>query len=55
MTYTPLLQWEHSFIDHVKSSQADLLKEVGKGQMTPEIEESFKKVVPAHVESFLSS
>jgi len=46
--------WEASFLDHLRSSQTDLLKEVGKGVMTPQIEESFKKVVSSHVDSFLS-
>merc|ERR1711977_365436 len=27
--------WEASFLDHLRSSQTDLLKEVGKGVMTP--------------------
>ncbi|GAA5890513.1 hypothetical protein JCM5296_005069 [Sporobolomyces johnsonii] len=47
--------WEKSFQDHLRSSQQQLLAEVGKGKMTPELEKQLKTVVTDHVTSFVSA
>lgn len=38
-------KWEANFLEHLRSSQQELLKEISKGKMTPEIDASLKKVV----------
>ncbi|KAK4703399.1 F-type H+-transporting ATPase subunit alpha, partial [Phenoliferia sp. Uapishka_3] len=48
-------KWEASFLEHLESSQQELLKEVSKGKMTPEIDATLKKVVVDHVSSFVSA
>jgi len=47
--------WEASFKEHLKSSQKELLADVAKGKMTPEIDAKLKKVVVDHVSSFVSA
>ncbi|TNY19620.1 hypothetical protein DMC30DRAFT_298721, partial [Rhodotorula diobovata] len=47
--------WEKSFKEHLTSSQQSLLAEVGKGQMTKELEADLKKVVQEHVSSYVSA
>ncbi|GAA5974425.1 hypothetical protein JCM3765_005138, partial [Sporobolomyces pararoseus] len=47
--------WEASFKDHLQSSQKQLLADVGKGKMTPELDAQLKKVVVDHVSSFVSA
>ncbi|KWU40963.1 hypothetical protein RHOSPDRAFT_37512, partial [Rhodotorula sp. JG-1b] len=47
--------WEKNFMEHIRSSQQDLLAEVNKGKMTPELDAQLKKVVQEHVSSFVSA
>lgn len=47
--------WEQSFMEHLKSNESELLKEIGKGKMTDEIDAKLKKTVESHVSAFLSS
>lgn len=42
-------------MEHIRSSQQDLLAEVNKGKMTPELDAQLKKVVQEHVSSFVSA
>jgi len=41
--------WEHSFLDHLKSSQSDLLKEISGGKMTPELDKKIRGVCERQV------
>ena len=40
-----ILAWESSFLEHLQSSQQDLLKEISAGKMTPELDSKLKKIV----------
>jgi len=42
-------QNSHSFKEHLQSSQKELLADVAKGKMTPEIDAKLKKVVVEYV------
>ncbi|KAM0746049.1 putative H+-transporting ATP synthase alpha chain, mitochondrial [Meredithblackwellia eburnea MCA 4105] len=48
-------KWEASFLEHLQSSQAELLKKVSGGKMTPELDAELKKVVVDHVTGFVSA
>merc|ERR1711939_734565 len=50
-----ILAWESSFLEHLQSSQQDLLKEISAGKMTPELDSKLKKIVTDHVSSFTSA
>ncbi|GAA5827769.1 hypothetical protein JCM10212_002483, partial [Sporobolomyces blumeae] len=43
------------FKEHLQSSQQQLLADVGKGKMTPELDAQLKKVVTEHVTGFVSA
>ncbi|KAF9054469.1 P-loop containing nucleoside triphosphate hydrolase protein [Panaeolus papilionaceus] len=49
-----ITRWEADFRAHLNSHQ-ELLKEISKGTVTPELEAKIKKVVEDHVASFVSS
>jgi F-type H+-transporting ATPase subunit alpha len=49
-----ITKWEAEFREHL-NTQADLLKEISTGKVTPELETKIKKVVEDHVASFVSS
>jgi F-type H+-transporting ATPase subunit alpha len=40
-----ITSWEKSFVDHLRTSQEGLLKEISGGKMTPEIESKIKDVI----------
>ena len=42
-------------MEHLESAQGEVLKEVGKGKMTPELDAKLKQVVQEHVTSFVSA
>lgn len=48
-------KWEKSFLEHLRSQQSQLLKDIGGGQMTPELDSQIKKTVTDHVSSFVSA
>jgi len=50
-----IVEWEQSFVEHLTSSQSELLKEISAGQMTKEVEPKIKKCVTDHVSSFAAS
>lgn len=41
-------------MEHIRSSQQELLAEVNKGKMTPELDAQLKKVVQEHASSYVS-
>lgn len=45
--------WEKDMVSHLRSSQTEILKEIGKGLMTKDLEAKIKKLVQDHVSSFL--
>jgi len=47
--------WESSFKGHLAATQSDLLGEISKGVMTPDIDAKIKQVVTDHVTSFVSA
>lgn len=48
--------FEKSFLEHLKSSQQDLLSTIRKeGQLSPETDEKLKQVVSSFVETFSST
>lgn len=42
-------------LEHIRSSQQELLAEISKGKMTPELDSKLKSVVQEHVSSFSSA
>jgi len=47
--------WEQAFMEHLKSNEAELLKEISKGQMTDAIDAKLKKAIESHVSAYLSN
>lgn len=48
--------FEKSFLEHLRSSQKDLLSTIQKeGQLSPETDEKLKQVVSSFVETFSST
>ncbi|KAF9511231.1 hypothetical protein BS47DRAFT_1319088 [Hydnum rufescens UP504] len=47
-----IVRWESEFRSHLTSSQGALLEEIGKGNVTEDMEKSIKKVVEEHVAAF---
>ena len=47
-----VVPWDAAFQAHLVAEQKDLLKEIGGGKMTPELEAKIKKTVVDHVQSF---
>lgn len=50
-----IVAWDADFQEHLVSQQSALLEEIGKGQMTKELEPKIKKVVEDHVNNFVSN
>lgn len=49
-----IVKWEGEFRSHLVSSQSELLSEISKGTVTPEMEKKIKTVVEDHVKTFLA-
>jgi len=49
-----IVDWEQHFIEHLRSSQSELLKEISKGQMTKELEPKIKDCVTSHVAQYVA-
>lgn len=49
-----IVEWDDKFQQHLNSSEQELLSEIGKGQMTKELEPKIKSVIEKFTDGFLA-